>query len=451
MERAEAETVQRGKTEDEQYEEKEQAQRRERAEELAGQVIQLARDSIVVNLRFLDAALSRIKTEIRHGLGGAYAAGNQLYYDPFWLLKKYQEESGYPVRLYLHVLFHHVFYHNFAYEEKNEELWDLSSDAAVENVILEMNLPMGKLETDAEAGNKLHYMKEDVGKLTAERIYRYLKNNPLSSEERGQWNRLFYKDAHSFWRKQENLEITQEQWKKISERIKADVKSFSKDKNSSESLEKNLAEATKERYDYGELLRRFTVMGENMQVNDDEFDYIYYTYGLSEYKDMPLVEPLEYKDAKKVKEFVIAIDTSASCRGETVKQFIRKTYSILKGTEHFFQKINVHIIQCDNDVRNDTKITCQEDFEVFMKNGRLKGFGSTDFRPTFEYVDNLLAEGEFENLKGLIYFTDGYGIYPSRMPDYDTVFVFLDDNEERPEIPAWAVPVVLNEDDIEGM
>lgn len=451
MERAEAETVQRGKTEDEQYEEKEQAQRRERAEELAGQVIQLARDSIVVNLRFLDAALSRIKTEIRHGLGGAYAAGNQLYYDPFWLLKKYQEESGYPVRLYLHVLFHHVFYHNFAYEEKNEELWDLSSDAAVENVILEMNLPMGKLETDAEAGNKLHYMKEDVGKLTAERIYRYLKNNPLSSEERGQWNRLFYKDAHSFWRKQENLEITQEQWKKISERIKADVKSFSKDKNSSESLEKNLAEATKERYDYGELLRRFTVMGENMQVNDDEFDYIYYTYGLSEYKDMPLVEPLEYKDAKKVKEFVIAIDTSASCRGETVKQFIRKTYSILKGTEHFFQKINVHIIQCDNDVRNDTKITCQEDFEVFMKNGRLKGFGSTDFRPTFEYVDNLLAEGEFENLKGLIYFTDGYGIYPSRMPDYDTVFVFLDDNEERPEIPAWAVPVALNEDDIEGM
>lgn len=451
MERAEAETVQRGKTEDEQYEEKEQAQRRERAEELAGQVMQLARDSIVVNLRFLDAALSRIKTEIRHGLGGAYAAGNQLYYDPFWLLKKYQEESGYPVRLYLHVLFHHVFYHNFAYEEKNEELWDLSADAAVENVILEMNLPMGKLETDAEAGNKLHYMKEDVGKLTAERIYRYLKNNPLSSEERGQWNRLFYKDAHSFWRKQENLEITQEQWKKISERIKADVKSFSKDKNSSESLEKNLAEATKERYDYGELLRRFTVMGENMQVNDDEFDYIYYTYGLSEYKDMPLVEPLEYKDAKKVKEFVIAIDTSASCRGETVKQFIRKTYSILKGTEHFFQKINVHIIQCDNDVRNDTKITCQEDFEVFMKNGRLKGFGSTDFRPTFEYVDNLLAEGEFENLKGLIYFTDGYGIYPSRMPDYDTVFVFLDDNEERPEIPAWAVPVVLNEDDIEGM
>ena len=84
------------------------------------------------------------------------------------------------VRLYLHVLFHHVFYHSFAYGEKEEELWDLAADAAVENVILEMGLPMGGLDTDAEAGNKLHYLKEDAGMLTAERIYRYLKNNPIS-------------------------------------------------------------------------------------------------------------------------------------------------------------------------------------------------------------------------------------------------------------------------------
>lgn len=421
--------------------------RRKRAEELAEQVMQLARDNIVVNMRFLDAALSRLKAEAKNGLGGAAAEGNRLYYDPFWLLKKYREESGYSIRLYLHVLFHHVFSHSFAYGDKEGELWDLAADAAAENVILELELPMGKLETDAEAKNKLHYLKEDAGMLTAERIYRYLKNNPMTPAERGQWNRLFYRDSHIYWKEQENFEITQEQWKKISERIKADVKSFSKDKNSSESLEKNLAEATRDKYDYGDLLRRFTVMSEDVQVNDDEFDYIYYTYGLSRYGDMPLIEPLEYKDAKKVKEFVIAIDTSASCRGEIVKEFIRKTYSILKGTEHFFQKVNVHIVQCDNNVRSDTKITCQEDFDAFLKNGKLRGFGSTDFRPVFEYVDKLLEEGEFENLKGLIYFTDGYGVYPQRMPRYDTIFVFLDDNNERPAVPPWAIPVVLNEDE----
>ena len=64
------------------------------------------------------------------------------------------------------------------------------------------------------------------------------------------------------------------------------------------------------------------VMGESVQMNDDEFDYIYYTYGLERYGNMPLVEPLEYKDSKKVREFVIAIDTSASCRGALVKSFL---------------------------------------------------------------------------------------------------------------------------------
>lgn len=65
-------------------------------------------------------------------------------------------------------------------------------------------------------------------------------------------------------------------------------------------------------------------MNEDMQVNDDEFDYIYYTYGLAAYGNMPLVEPLEYKDAKKIKEFVIAIDTSASCRGKWSSPFWKK-------------------------------------------------------------------------------------------------------------------------------
>lgn len=428
--------------------EDERAGRMEQAAGLAGKVMQLARDNIVVNMRFLDVALSRMKPEPRPGTDGAATDGEKLYYDPVWLLKRYKEEKDYPVRLYLHMLFHCVFYHSFTYDEKEQELWDLAADAAVENVILEMGLHMAVLETDAEARNKLHYLKEDAGVLTAERIYRYLKNNPVSDSERSQWYRLFHRDGHVYWRGQEQMTVTEEQWKKISERIKADLKSFSKDKSNSESLEKNLAEATKDRYDYAQILQKFTVMGEDMQVNDDEFDYIYYTYGLSEFGNMPLVEPLEYKDTKKVKEFVIAIDTSASCRGEIVREFVRKTYSILKGTENFFQKINVHIVQCDSEVQSDMKITGEEDFEEFMRNGKLKGFGSTDFRPVFEYVDQLAAEGEFENLKGLIYFTDGYGIYPAQMPEYDTIFVFLDENGERPELPPWAIGIVLNEDEI---
>jgi predicted metal-dependent peptidase len=192
------------------------------------------------------------------------------------------------------------------------------------------------------------------------------------------------------------------------------------------------------------------VTGEDMAVNDDEFDYIYYTYGLNVYGNVPLVEPLEYKELHKVKEFVIAIDTSASCRGSVVRAFLNKTYSILKGTENFFHKINVHIIQCDQEVQSDTKITCDDDFETFMKYGKLKGFGATDFRPVFTYVEQLREQGEFENLKGLIYFTDGYGIYPEKNPGYDVIFAFLEEDEHRMPVPPWALKVVIEDEAIEG-
>ena len=92
-----------------------------------------------------------------------------------------------------------------------------------------------------------------------------------------------------------------------------------------------------ERYtDYKKMLERFAVMGEELKINDDEFDYIYYTYGLEHYDNMPLIEPLEYKDERRVRDFAIVIDTSASCMGSTVRSFLRTTYDILKSTESFY-------------------------------------------------------------------------------------------------------------------
>lgn len=59
------------------------------------------------------------------------------------------------------------------------ELWDLAADLAVEGVILEMGLPIAALDTDAEARGKLRVWQEDAGSLTAERIYKYMRHNPM--------------------------------------------------------------------------------------------------------------------------------------------------------------------------------------------------------------------------------------------------------------------------------
>ncbi|MBP0981636.1 MAG: metallopeptidase, partial [Oscillospiraceae bacterium] len=166
------------------------------------------------------------------------------------------------------------------------------------------------------------------------------------------------------------------------------------------------------------------------------------------YENMPLIEALEYKEVKRIKEFVIAIDTSASVSGDLVRRFVSKTYEILSSSESFFNKINLHIIQCDAEIQSDEVITCREEMEKYIDTMQLKGFGGTDFRPVFQYVDELLEKGSFTNLKGLIYFTDGRGEYPVMQPNYSSAFVFLEDDAEVPKVPVWAIKLILSSDEI---
>ena len=424
--------------------------RQNEIEKYAAKLLLLARDITTVRFRFFDTALSGIRLKSKPGLAGFTTDGSYIYYDAAYLLRIYMDEPNIAVRLYLHMLLHCIFFHQYQYDKLNKKYWDYAADIAVENIILEMNMPEASLSRDGEALDRLHLIKRWVPALTAEKIYReFMINNPSSDMEQ-EYRRLFTIDFHDGWNdtaeSQDEIIITKEQWEKISERVKTDLKAFSKDKSGSESLETNIEEATRERYNYRDILERFAVTGEEVTVNDDEFDYIYYTYGLMNYGNMPLIEPLEYKEVNKIREFVIVIDTSASCRGDIVKKFLKQTYEILKSSENFFHHINVRIIQCDAEIQTDTLITDEGGFDEFIKHVKLKGFGTTDFRPPFEYVNNLIDKGEFDNLKGLIYFTDGYGIYPERMPSYDVIFAFLEEDNNRLPVPDWAIKVILEDE-----
>lgn len=430
-------------------EKQEKEERKSQIERYAADLMRLARDTITVRFRFFDIALAGLRLQAKDGIFGFTTDGSTFYYDPAYLLRLYIGEPNAPVRIYLHMLLHCVFFHQFQYDRLNKKYWDLAADIAVENIILEMNMPEAALTQDEEKRARIRKLQKWVPVLTAEKLYKeFMANNPSEDAER-EYTRLFTVDYHGNWGNQQERQeiiISEEQWKRITERIRTDLKEFSKGKAGSESLERNIDEATRERYDYRELLERFTVSGEEITVNDEEFDYVYYTYGLMTYGNMPLVEPLEYREVKKVREFVIVIDTSASCSGDMVRRFLARTYEILKGTENFFRQVNVHIIQCDSEIQSDVKITGDADFEYFVSHCKLNGFGTTDFRPAFSYVDALKRQGEFENLKGMIYFTDGYGIYPSHMPEYDVIFAFPEEDDSRQPVPDWAVKVILEDE-----
>ncbi len=122
---------------------------------------------------------------------------------------------------------------------------------------------------------------------------------------------------------------------------------------------------------------------------------------------------------------MIVIDTSMSCKRELVQKFLEETYSVLSQSESFYRKFRVHIIQCDERVQSDVVVTNAKELQDYMDHFTIRGLGGTDFRPVFTYVNRLLAEKKFTKLKGLLYFTDGYGRYPLKKPPYDTAFVFF--------------------------
>ena len=66
-------------------------------------------------------------------------------------------------------------------------------------------------------------------------------------------------------------------------------------------------------------------------------------------------------------------------------------------------------------------------------------------------MEKLRREKKLPKLKGMLYFTDGYGTFPTEKPSFETVFVFIDSYDkdwEKVRVPGWAMKVVLSEDEI---
>lgn len=423
-----------------------------RAAAIAKEVLALSKNTLLIRLRFLDAAINQLDTAV-HGEIAFATDGMTLYFEPFSLLKRYKMEPEAMTRDYLHVLLHCLLRHMYLHRTVRREVWDLACDVTVEAVISGLGFPAAR---EAKQQKIMQELKAAVKNLTAEKIYRhYLKQN-LSPGQLRELRNAFRVDDHGLWYQEEGFNPggggqSRKRWEEISRHIQGDLETFSRSRGSEAgSLLQNLTAVNRERYDYAAFLRKFAARSEVMKIDDDEFDYIFYTYGLKLYDKMPLVEPLEYKELRKIREFAIAIDTSGSVSGELVQAFVQKTYNMLKSAESFASRINVHIIQCDRQIQEDVKITTQAEFDDYLANMTLKGFGGTDFRPVFAYVNELLKKREFTNLKGLIYFTDGLGAYPEKKPDYDTAFVFLDDDYREPDVPPWAMKLVLEREDLEG-
>ncbi|MFC2662144.1 MAG: VWA-like domain-containing protein, partial [Eubacterium sp.] len=207
-------------------------------------------------------------------------------------------------------------------------------------------------------------------------------------------------------------------------------------------LMQELREVKRKPADYREFLRKFARQKDAVKPSMDEFNPILYSYGLKLYGNLPLIEESETSRKKKISEFIIALDTSGSTAGSLVQEFLQQTCDILMDKEMFSERMNLHILQCDAAIQEVMVIRHKSEIEKAVSQIHVKGMGGTDFRPVFSYAEQMKREGKFSHLQGLLYFTDGRGVYPKKKPEFKTAFVFLRNELDAPKLPPWAYKVI---------
>ena len=413
----------------------------------AGVALPFLRQTVLSMPRREDRRIRPFGTD---GLAFYYSAGSPLEEDDFRPM-----------------LLHCVFRHMILPERVQRPLWDLACDMSAEYLREEL-FPSGKSGQTRYAITGA--LPDGCDPRSAGSVYRGLME--LYEDELDSLRRRFPRDDHRYWYERapraEALpgagegeggfgaslgegeeyarrlrQVLDERWQEAAQALLPKKKSAKKHGLAPGSREEKMLLRQEGKYDFSRYLRRFSILREEIQLDESSFDYIPYCYGLERYGNLPFIEPLESTESFKIAQLVIAIDTSGSCSREIVERFMAETERILMHRENFFKKMDIHIIQCDAIIQEHVQIRDLSDWKRYRSGLTIKGRGGTSFIPVFRLVDQLRSRGQLKHLKGLLYFTDGDGAYPHRGPDYEVAFVFPDRESLRVNLPDWITPLCL--------
>lgn len=420
-------------------------------EEMSAKIWDYIRKELYLDLRFLDLALSALTPRADRSLFTCATDGVYLYYAPQWLFRVFEDNVRFLDRLYLHSVLHCIFAHLWMAGARDQRLWGIACDIAVEYTIDHMDKPCTKRILTWTRQRFYETLKDAGEGISAAVIYRRLRE--LDEAEVRALHVEFYTDDHHFWpaaqRQKSMMERPEaKQWNKIAKKASLQQQMSGADPKEGERLFAAQVKAEKSRRSYRDFLKKFTVFHEELHTSPDEFDLSFYTYGLRLYGNLPLIEPLETREVRRIREFVIVLDTSGSTSGALVENFLRETVRILSGEDYFFKRCKIRLLQCDDRIRSDFEITDPAQLDALPAQFTLSGGGGTDFRPAFAHVNALMESGVLKNPGGLLYFTDGLGIYPKKRPPYPAAFLFLTDFDAQ-AVPPWAMCLRLEPEEFQ--
>lgn len=402
------------------------------------QIMEHVKSELFLDFPFMALPLNGLQMQMSDSLKSAGCDGKTFYFSNEFVIRIFKKNPVYLNRIYLHSILHCVFSHLWISSSRNMNLWHIACDICVEYTLDHLEKKSVK-RILSYIRKKTYQILEKEYNLSASGIYLYLLN--LDSKQLLELKNEFICDDHRYWPKsKEESQSIGNQNLKNSWKQKA-IQSSLQNKNQMDGKEEGsyswqikMAESKRS---YREFLKKFMVLKEEVKINEDEYDLSYYTYGLRLYKNLPLIEPIETKEERKIPELVIVLDTSYSTSGNLIKNFLKETSAILKSNV-FFSNSKIHIIQCDNRVQDHKILTSFDQMDEFLESFTIIGGNGTDFRPVFDYVNECMEQGICKEVSALLYFTDGKGIYPKRRPNYKCAFLFLEDYD-RNLVPTWAI------------
>lgn len=405
-------------------------------EEAAIEILSSSASRLCLDMRYLTEAVLSLNREVSPGIGLPRCDGKTVVFRTDSVIADYRSDPCIVSRRLAHCILHCVLGHTAAGRDEQ-----LAQDMIAEYVMDSLDPP----SVSVPGRDDRMYACEKLFKRAGGPVSSLMAPEiaSLSTWQRSLYERMFVLDDDTAHPIEDDG-----RWKEISQQIMVELEGFVRDPNvHSDALVSILRIRNARRQDHRAFLRRFMSRRPAVKENLEEFDPVYYSYGLQTYGNIPLVDSLETSDSPRVESLVIAVDTSGSTMKGPVEAFIEEAFSML-GQAGMGRSTCVHIVQCDEIVRHDDVVTSEGDLRRLMSSFELEGGGGTDFRPVFTYVDRLIDEGRLVHLRGLLYFTDGMGTFPDRRPRYDTAFVFCDEGCREHSVPPWAMKLEIRTSDL---
>lgn len=348
-------------------------------------LLEKAKIGLILSEPFFASAALQMVYEEDETIETAKTNGKRIAYNPDFFTGLPQEERK---GLIAHEVMHTLLGHHLRIKNHDPEVWNKACDYAINPLLKEsgIKLPVGAL------------LDSKFTTMSAEEIYKILIQDSNSKNQGKE-----YGEVEEPEKDEDIKELEQECKQMMLEAANAAKQAGGK---VSAGIKEIIQELIEPKQNWKELLNRFV-----SEFAKNDYSWIrpnprYLPSGMY----LPVLESLE------VGKIAFIIDTSGSIDSELLQSFI----SEIKEAMSMFS-LPVTVIHCDTKVQKVEELT--QDDEIVPE-----GRGGTKFQPAFDYVNENL-----EDVKAVVYFTDGYASDKYTEPYCPVLWAIYDNKHFNPD------------------